>query len=135
MKNLLLIIVLASAFGCSPRFTDYEAKISETDLPENCKGIIELLESDWKKRKGRKCHYYNGIEVKIVNRYKDCLIGMEVEQIKMIFGEPDLDDSGNFYYNFHKTCPKKLTSGKQLKIVLSDDKVTTVEWSGFLTSY
>lgn len=135
MKSLLSILVFLTAIGCSPRFIDYEAKVSEAELPESCNGLIELLESEWKTRKGRKCHYYNGVEVKIVNKYKDCLTGMKSGRIKVLFGEPDIAEQNRYYYNFHKACPKRMASAKQLRLDLDNDEVINVQWSSFLHSY
>jgi hypothetical protein len=132
MKRIVLLLII-TALGCNPRFIKYKATVSEADLPESCKGLIGLLEEGWSKRKGRKCHYYNGIEVKIQNRYKDCLTGMTKEQVQSIFGEPDaIERSWIFFYNFHKTCPKQMRSYNQLRIEFKDGKVSAVEWSAVL---
>lgn len=133
MKRIILLLIITT-LGCSPRFIKYKASVSEADLPESCKGLIEMLEEGWLKKKGRKCHYNNSIQVRIANGYKDCLMGMSKEQVQSIFGDPDATESWLFFYNFHGTCPKYMNSYQQLRIEFKDGKVSAVEWSGVFSS-
>ena len=135
MKPLFLIFALMFTVGCTPVFVDYTANVGEAELPHVCNGLISLLEKEWKTRKGRNCHYYNGIEVKIVNKYKDCLVGMNKNLTLRIFGNPDISKNETHYYNFHKKCPKVLSSAKQMKLLFENNKVVNIEWSGFMSGY
>ena len=128
MKKILLILLLINFQSCQT------TRLIQT---QECKQYYQFIKDNWVKHddftysfKGNPSYWHNDIYKTYVN--SNCLIGLRVEEIRIIFGEPTKvyksKDLNMCSYCIDKYCQNyKLMGGRFLQFNLDEnDKVIEV---------
>ena len=121
MRYMLIILLLTS---CSKKFHVQMSNIKQDVLPENCQGIVNLVNTQWLKHKRSDCRFDNGIYKKLETEYGPCLKSMNKSQIILLLGNPDKIENQFYYYYFDEKCTNESrASQKFLKFGFEKDKI------------
>ena len=132
MKYLIFIIAL---LGCHHGFHVQRTKTKQEQLPESCKGIVELINSDWLKKRRVDCRFDNGIYKRLETEYGSCLMKLGKSQLISLLGEPDMSQNQFFYYFFDENCTNKSRiSQKYLRIGFDKDEMVHFVETGLRTT-
>lgn len=126
MKYILIVLLLTS---CSSKFHVQSANISQDQLPENCQGIVDIVNSGWLKHKKSNCRFDNSIYKKLEIEYGSCLKSMDKSQIILLLGNPDSIENQFFYYFFDEKCTNESRASQKYLMIGFDkfDKVYFIE--------
>lgn len=96
--------------GCNNKFILQPINLQESDLPKECTGLIEEINTNW--LKNNKANIY-GLENKefILKRLvfyysveNKCITQLDTSQIVQLFGEPSNRKNHVYHYYFNEDC-------------------------------
>lgn len=100
--SLMLLLACCWLYGCGS-YKRVKPKIKERDLPSACEGISQVIKENWKKHR-KQDYYYKDREFlySFVVEYKECFVGMPVEQAIKLLGNTPVDIWENSLRGWHE---------------------------------
>ena len=112
MKGIMLFFYFSTLFicGCSSYPKNYSAVKGEV-VDSSDKGCIDLfneIEKKWAvyhtKLKEGECYFYNKKLTERILEHRDCFIGLKIDEVTKLLGEPSQISGHNYFYLMSKNC-------------------------------
>lgn len=100
---MVMLLYLSSITSCS--YKSINPSTQQENLPVECEGLISTVEKNWKQHKRLKFYKYNEEFLTLLQRdYQGCLMKLNRDEIKKIFGKPTQDLGDGVYYDMNRNC-------------------------------
>ncbi len=98
-------------FSCTATFNLRQSNIKESDSIPECENLIRFVNKNWFKHKKYPCHKEFGKSFTFAQDFKPCLLKLHKYEVLQIFGQPDVEQKGNFRYIFSRDCASSFYNG------------------------